>query len=102
HTLGLVVFTGFLGAALARFQGLRVLHQIRADLALGKMPAPYLMDGVMILLAGAVLITPGLITDAAGFLLLVPAVRQLLKEQLKKKIEEKLRKGTIEVTYRES
>ena len=62
-TLMLVILTGFVGAFLARQQGMMVLFQIRKDMAEGRMPAPRLMDGVMILVAGVLLITPGLITD---------------------------------------
>ena len=63
------------------------------------MPAPRLMDGVMILIAGVLLITPGLITDAAGFLLLIPAVRTIIRAWLKRKLEAKLRDGTANTTF---
>lgn len=71
-TLALVIGTGILGASLARWQGVRQLGLIQQAVAAGKMPAPHLVDGVLILLAGAVLVTPGLITDALGFFLLFP------------------------------
>lgn len=63
--------TGTVGATLARYQGLRTLFKIRSDIARGSMPAPHLLDGLMILIAGALLVTPGMITDAVGFALLV-------------------------------
>ena len=94
-TLLLVVMTGFIGAWLARAQGLMVTLQIQRDLAEGRMPAPRMIDGAMILIAGAFLITPGLITDTAGFLLLVPAVREIIRGWLRHKIEQKLRNGSI-------
>lgn len=96
-TLGIVIFTGAVGAGLARFQGLQVVRAIRLDLAEGRMPAPRLMDGLMILVAGAVLLTPGLITDTFGFLLLVPAVRGRIRSWLGRRIEKKLREGSITV-----
>ena len=63
-TLTIIVCTGILGAFLARHQGIGVLHQIRTEIANGRLPAAQLADGVIILLAGAVLITPGVLTDA--------------------------------------
>lgn len=98
NTLAIVILTGFVGAFLARAQGLMVLSQIRRDLAEGRMPAPRLMDGVMILVAGVLLITPGLITDTAGFLLLIPTVRSAIRAWLRRKLEEKLREGTANIT----
>lgn len=97
-TLMLVILTGFVGAFLARQQGMMVLFQIRKDMAEGRMPAPRLMDGVMILVAGVLLITPGLITDSVGFLLLVPIVRAGLRGWLRRKIDSKLRDGSANVT----
>ncbi len=97
-TLMLVILTGFAGAFLARQQGMMVLFQIRKDMAEGRMPAPRLMDGVMILVAGVLLITPGLITDTIGFLLLVPVVRAWIRNWLQRKIESKLRDGSANIT----
>ena len=99
NTLAIVIVTGFVGAFLARAQGIMVLAQIRRDLAEGRMPAPRLMDGVMILIAGVLLITPGLITDTAGFLLLIPAVRAIIRARLRQKLEEKLRGGAANITF---
>ncbi|MDO9543010.1 MAG: FxsA family protein [Kiritimatiellia bacterium] len=98
NTLAIVIITGFVGAFLARAQGIMVLTQIRRDLAEGRMPAPRLMDGVLILIAGVLLITPGLITDTVGFLLLIPAVRSIIRTWLRRKLEEKLRDGTANIT----
>jgi UPF0716 protein FxsA len=100
-TLLIVVMTGFIGAWLARAQGLMVMLQIQRDFAEGRMPAPRLLDGVMILIAGALLITPGLITDTVGFALLLPAVRAFVRGWLRRKMEQKLRDGTMHVTFRE-
>ncbi len=98
-TLLLVLFTGIAGAWLAKAQGYWVLGAIQRDMAAGQMPAPRLMDGVMILLAGALLITPGLLTDVVGFLLLVPAMRQIVRNALRIKLEKKLREGSVHFTY---
>ena len=77
-TVALVIFTGVLGAWLARQQGLGVLRRLSEDLAKGRLPAETLVDGLLILIAGAVLLTPGLLTDALGFLLLVPKSRAVV------------------------
>ena len=98
-TLALVIGTGILGASLARWQGLRQLALIQADLAEGRMPAPRLLDGILILIAGVVLLTPGLITDAVGFVLLIPVSRNWIKAWLRRLLERKLRHGTIDVTH---
>jgi UPF0716 protein FxsA len=78
-TLGLIVVTGMLGAALARHEGTRVWREVQRELQAGRMPAASLVDGLLILIAGAVLLTPGLLTDAAGFFLLVPAGRRVIR-----------------------
>ena len=98
NTLAIVIFTGVAGAFLAKAQGILVMARIRRDLAEGRMPAPQLMDGIMILIAGVLLITPGLITDATGFLLLVPAVRAAIRVWLRQTLEEKLRDGSVKPT----
>lgn len=83
QTVLLVIGTGILGATLAKQQGLATLYRIREESSQGKMPADALMDGVLLLLAGAVLITPGVLTDVLGFSLLVPPVRAVIKKGLK-------------------
>ena len=97
-TLFLVVGTGALGAFLARWQGIRQLGLIQQSMAQGTMPAPHLIDGLLILFAGAVLITPGLITDACGFFLLFPPGRRLVKRWVGTWIQRKLRHGAVDVT----
>ena len=81
-TLGLVILTGLVGAALARWQGWRTATRIRKDLQLGRMPADAMLDAALIFVAGVVLITPGVLTDAAGFALLVPPLRRVVKRRL--------------------
>ena len=78
----LVVFTGVVGASLAKWQGLETWKKIQLELAQGKPPAGSLVDGLLILIAGALLITPGLMTDCVGFSLLLPFVRTQIKRVL--------------------
>ena len=79
-TVALVILTGVVGAALARHQGLRVLARIHEHLARGTMPATEMVEGLMILLAAAVLITPGVITDCFGLVLLIPPARAFVRK----------------------
>lgn len=81
-TLLVIVGTGLVGASLARWQGLRAWRSIRSDLAAGRLPAASVVDGVTVLLAGALLIAPGLISDVCGFLLLIPQVRRIASRNL--------------------
>ena len=97
-TLALIVLTGALGAALARRQGLAVIAQVRSETAEGRIPAGPIVDGVIILLAAAVLMTPGVLTDAAGFLCLVPAFRNWLKVRLRRRFERAVKRGDGAVT----
>lgn len=75
-TLLIVIVTGVVGAWLARREGLRTLRNIQADMAAGRPPTQSLVEGVMILVAGVVLVTPGILTDMVGFALLVPPIRR--------------------------
>ncbi|MEO1995185.1 MAG: FxsA family protein [Planctomycetaceae bacterium] len=70
-----VVGTGGLGVCIAHKQGLRTWQRIHERLSQGQSPSAELMDGVMILLGGVVLFTPGILTDIMGFVLLIPAAR---------------------------
>ena len=85
-TIAIVLATGFAGAALARHQGWRTWQRLQEELRSGKPPADALLDGVMILIAGALMITPGVLTDAVGFALLFPPVRFLLKGRLRNRL----------------
>ena len=97
-TIGLIVLTGVLGAWLARRQGLGVLRSVRAEMAGGRVPAGTLVDGALIVVAGAVLMTPGVLTDALGFFLLVPAGRRLIKSRLRRRFERAVERGDVVVT----
>lgn len=86
-TIVMVLISGFLGAGLAKSQGLRVWHGIRRDLSEGRVPTQGLMDAVIILVAGGLLMAPGFITDIMGLALLVPAVRVPIKTFLRRRVE---------------
>jgi len=74
-TVLIILGTGALGAVIARMQGLMVLRRMQQELSEGKIPAVSILDGVMILVAAALLVTPGLLTDTAGFIRILVLVR---------------------------
>ncbi len=81
-TIFLVIGTGIVGAVLARIYGLSIWFEIQHDLSEGRMPTDKLTDGLLVLVGGIVLLTPGLITDIVGLLLLIPASRRPFKQWL--------------------
>jgi UPF0716 protein FxsA len=87
NTLLLVILTGATGAYLARLQGLQVMFRVRERLQQGEMPAEDMLDALIILIAGIVLLTPGLLTDIAGLLLLLPSIRFRFKVWLRQKLD---------------
>jgi UPF0716 protein FxsA len=96
-TVLLVLLTGITGAVLVRRQGVAILFRIQHEMEAGNLPAPQMIDGIMVLIAGALLVTPGLITDTVGFALLVPVIREYIREWLRKKMEQKVRSSYIQV-----
>ena len=96
-TIALVVATGTTGAFLARSQGLRVLRGIRTEMSVGQMPSTRLLDGLLVLIGGTLLLTPGLLTDLAGFVLLLPPTRSRLKEILRRRVERMVRSGSTSI-----
>lgn len=83
-TLALVVVTGFIGAHLARSQGIRVVNNINKQLQSGEMPGDELISAALVLAGGILLITPGIMTDCVGFLLMIPVTRSILGRYLRK------------------
>lgn len=81
-TIALVLLTAIIGSQLVRRQGLGVMNRIRAAQARGETPALPMLDGAALLLAGLFLLTPGFISDALGFLLLIPKLRERLARTL--------------------
>ena len=75
-TILVVIFTAVLGAYLVRQQGFATLHAVQQEMQEGRVPALQLAEGIALLFAGAVLLTPGFMTDAIGFALLTPPIRR--------------------------
>lgn len=98
-TVALVILTALAGAHLARMQGLSTMMRIRENLDQGFMPAEELLDGVLIFLAGMVLLTPGFLTDIAGLLILLPVTRNIFKQWLRKKFDEWRQNPNVHITF---
>jgi UPF0716 protein FxsA len=88
NTVLVVIMTGFLGAYLARHEGIRTMIRVRETLQRGELPADEMLDAVLIFIAGIVLLTPGFITDLAGVAILVPNTRVRLKRWLRRKLDQ--------------
>ncbi|MDI6859532.1 MAG: membrane protein FxsA [Methanocellales archaeon] len=101
NVIGLVMITGIIGAFLAKSQGLSVLRKMQMDLMNGILPTDRVFDGVLILAGGILLITPGVLTDALGFILLIPLTRSWTKERLRRWLKRKIESGEIWVQMRE-
>lgn len=88
-TLGVVIITAFLGTWLMRAQGVLAINQLRSSLNELKDPTEPLVHGAMILIAGALLLTPGFFTDAVGFSLLIPPVRSAVYAYFRSRVKMK-------------
>ena len=86
-TILIVVLTGVVGASLARYQGFLIINKIRSDVSSGRVPARELIDGLLVLIGGIVLLTPGFLTDIFGFVLLIPITRNVIKGFVRNQFE---------------
>jgi UPF0716 protein FxsA len=94
-TVALVLATGLGGAALARREGIRTLSAIQGELSAGRIPGKELLDGAAILFGGALLLTPGVLTDFVGLSLLLPVSRRWFAGRLRKWFDRQLAQGRI-------
>ena len=99
NTIGLLIAVSLVGAWLAKHQGLGVLRRIQAALDRGEMPSSEVADGGLILLAGALMIAPGFVSDAVALLLLLPPTRAVVRMPLMRWI---VRRGPVTVVSRVS
>ena len=84
YTVGIILVTGGLGAWLAKREGLGVLRQLQAEAQQGIPPAQRLVEGLLVLVGGVLLITPGVVTDLCGFLLIMPWTRRWLAPRVQR------------------
>lgn len=94
-TILIVISTAIIGSMLARHQGVMAWWRFRDALAHGRIPSTEIADGLMVIFAAALLLTPGLLTDAIGFTLLVPWSRRLVRGWLVKRIAKNMSVNTV-------
>ena len=97
NTITIILLTAVIGAYLVKLQGLGVMSRIQQNMNEGIFPAEELINGMMILLAGALLLTPGFFTDVIGFLMVIPVSRNLIKRIARRIIEKKISSGDIRI-----
>ncbi|MEH6993044.1 FxsA family protein [Neobacillus drentensis] len=96
-TIAFIIFTGVVGAYLAKREGLQTIKRVQEQLSYGQIPGESLLDGICILIGGTLLLTPGFITDLFGFLLLFPPSRKPFKILMIKALRKRIEKGNIKI-----
>jgi UPF0716 protein FxsA len=99
QTIALIIFSGVLGLLLARLEGLRTLHQIRQNLSQGILPAEEMLDSVLIFAGGVLFVVPGVITDFAALVLLIPFTRTIFKRWLRRRFDRMVEHGNVRLQY---
>jgi len=98
-TIALIILTGIAGSYLARREGVNTWRRLNERLNAGDLPGKELVDGVIILVAGALLVTPGVLTDVFGFLGLIPPTRALIRKMLLRRFRSKMEEGSMQVQF---
>jgi UPF0716 protein FxsA len=93
NTVLLLIATALLGAFLVRFEGIRTFSRMTSNLSQGVVPAEELVDGLLIFVAGVLLITPGIFTDVLALFLLIPFSRALIKRWLRRRFDRMVSSG---------
>ncbi|NBJ68991.1 MULTISPECIES: FxsA family protein [Clostridia] len=93
--VGLVLLTGAVGFYLAKQQGIETWNRAQLSMQRGEAPTGYIIDGICILIGAVLLVTPGFISDAVGFLLVIPTTRILFKQRVENLIKHLIKKRTI-------
>lgn len=96
-TVAVVVLTALLGSWLAKREGLAAWQRVQGQIASGGVPGQALIDGLLILVAGTLLLTPGFLTDIVGILGLFPPTRAVVRRALRARFERAVREGSVRV-----
>lgn len=96
-TIAFIIFTGVVGAYLAKREGLQTIKRVQEQLSYGQIPGDSLLDGICILIGATLLLTPGFITDIFGFLLLFPPSRKPFKFLMINALRKRIEKGNIKI-----
>ncbi len=95
NTILVIIFTGFLGASLAKSQGLSILMKIQNKMNHGELPGDQIVQGLMVFAGGLLLLTPGFMTDIVGFSLVLPGTRHLLIGFVRKSIDQMMKSENV-------
>ena len=90
NTILVVILTAAIGAYMVKMEGIGIMYRIQKNMQEGIFPGDELISGMMILVAGALLLTPGFFTDIIGFVMLVPVSREFIKKIAKRYIKMKM------------
>ncbi|HNW82455.1 MAG TPA: FxsA family protein [bacterium] len=93
-TILMILFTGVAGAYLAKMEGLAVIRNIQKASVEGRIPGNEMISGVLIFVGGALLLTPGFITDCMGLLMIFPPTRMLIAISIRKYFEKRVKAGS--------
>ena len=97
-TIGLVLLTGVIGAALAKREVLKVIREWQGAMAEARLPKDGVLSGLLVLVGGVLLVTPGMVTDVLGFSLLLPPTRRAIAAVVRKHLEKKIAQGSVVMT----
>ncbi|MCG8639793.1 MAG: FxsA family protein [Desulfobacterales bacterium] len=100
-TIILVAGTGIVGISLARHHGFQLIRDVKRNLEKGQIPADHLIEGLLLLIGAVMLLTPGLLTDTTGFLLIIPFSRRIASHFLKDRFRKWINKNKIKFSYNE-
>ncbi|MBS3995143.1 MAG: FxsA family protein [Alkaliphilus sp.] len=100
YTIAIVLLTGLVGAYMAKSQGRAILSRIRLEMQEGRMPGDELLNGLCVLVGGVLLLTPGILTDSLGFILVFPITRQMMKIHIKRKLKDMIEEGKVNLFFR--
>lgn len=98
-TMGVIVATGVVGSLLARQQGWSVWRRFNKRLGTGDLPGKEIVDGLIVLVAGALLITPGVLTDVIGFIGLIPFTRAPIRRYIFRRLKRRMQDGTVHMHF---
>jgi UPF0716 protein FxsA len=99
NTVMILIAAALIGAVLIRWEGMRTLKDITENFREGRLPAEQMVDGLLILAAGVLLITPGVLTDLAALLFLIPFTRRILKRWLRNRLERSAASGRARLHF---
>ncbi len=99
NMVGIVIFTAFVGAYLVRREGLSTLMQAQQKMQAGAMPGQEMAEGLLLVIAGVLLVTPGFITDGLGFLMSFPLTRPLIAKSMMKQVTVGMMNGQNQTSH---